>query len=47
MAYDVFVAPDKQILINEYSCNFADKGIQQTGLNIRQAQMQYLKNYLS
>ena len=47
MAYDLFITTDNQILVNEYSCNFADKGIRQAGLDVRQTQMQYLKNYLS
>ncbi len=47
MAYDLFVLDKQEILVNEYSCNFADKGIRQAGLNIRQAQMQYLKNFLN
>ena len=47
MAYDLFVLPNKPIMVNEYSCNFGDKGIRQAGLNIRRAQMAYLKKYLS
>ncbi len=47
MAYDLFVTDDRQILLNEYSCNFANKGIRQAGLNVRRAQMLYLKKYLS
>jgi len=46
MAYDLFITADEQILVNEYSCNFADKGIRQAGLNVRQAQIQYFKKYL-
>ncbi len=47
MAYDLFVLKNKQILINEYSCNFADKGLRLAGLNVRRDQMAYLKAQLN